>query len=207
MNGRGRLAGMVLAGVILAGAVGWFAGTQIRSPAEVASRTAAPAAAPILVPAEERVLSTDIVTRGTARFGSPQQLSLASSGLKTRAGVAARLPVAGKELKEGDVIFTTSGRPVFLLTGAQPAFRDLGPGIDGEDVLQLEASARAPGITTPAPSTASTTLLPATPSPTGTRARASLHSQRPPNNWRRFVPSRQMATARRSTSSAPATRS
>ena len=77
MNGRGRLAGMVLAGVILAGAVGWFAGTQIRSPAEVASRTNAPVAAPILVPAEERVLSTDIVTRGTARFGSPQQLSLA----------------------------------------------------------------------------------------------------------------------------------
>ena len=138
MNGRGRLAGIVLAGVVLAGAVGWFAGTQIRSPAEVASRTAAPAAAPILVPAEERVLSTDIVTRGTARFGSPQQLSLASSGLKTRAGVAARLPVAGKELKEGDVIFTSSGRPVFLLTGAQPSFRDLGPGIDGEDVLQLE---------------------------------------------------------------------
>jgi peptidoglycan hydrolase-like protein with peptidoglycan-binding domain len=95
-------------------------------------------AAPILVPAEEKVLSTDIVTRGTARFGSPQQLSVASSGLKTRPGVPARLPAAGKELKEGDLIFTTSGRPVFLLTGAQPSFRDLGPGIDGEDVRQLE---------------------------------------------------------------------
>ena len=33
-----------------------------------------------------------------------------------------------------------SGRPVFLLTGAQPSFRDLGPGIDGEDVLQLEGA-------------------------------------------------------------------
>ena len=69
MNGRGELAGIVLAGVVLAGAVGWFAGTQIRSPAEVASRTSAPAAAPVLVPAEERVLSTDIVTRGLPASG------------------------------------------------------------------------------------------------------------------------------------------
>jgi peptidoglycan hydrolase-like protein with peptidoglycan-binding domain len=138
MNGRHRLAGFVIAGVILAAAVGWVAGRQIDSPAEVASRTDPPNAAPILVPAEERVLSTDIVTRGTARFGSPQQLSLARSALKTDFGVASRLPVAGTELKEGDLVFTTSGRPVFLLSGTQPMFRDLGPGIRGDDVRQLE---------------------------------------------------------------------
>jgi peptidoglycan hydrolase-like protein with peptidoglycan-binding domain len=124
--------------VVLAGAVGWVAGSQIDSPAEVASRTAQPQAAPILVPAEERVISTDIITRGTARFGSPQQLASAPSALKTGAGVAARLPLAGAELREGDVVYTTSGRPVFLLTGQQPTFRDLGPGINGEDVRQLE---------------------------------------------------------------------
>jgi hypothetical protein len=138
MNGRGKVAATVLGVVVLAAAIGWLAGTQISSPAEVASRTKPPEASSILVPAEERVLSTDIVTRGTARFGSPQQLSLASSPLKTNPGVAARLPVAGKELKEGDVIFTSSGRPVFLFTGAEPSFRDLGPGIEGQDVRQLE---------------------------------------------------------------------
>lgn len=129
---------MLLAVVVLAGAAGWVGGSLISSPAEVASRTAPPVAAPILVPAEQRVLSTDIITRGTARFGAPQQLSLARSLLKTDAGVAARLPLAGAELREGDLIFTTSGRPVFLLTGKQPAFRDLGPGVSGDDVLQLE---------------------------------------------------------------------
>jgi len=138
MSGRGRLAGILLAVVVLAGAAGWVGGSLISSPAEVASRTAPPVAAPILVPAEQRVLSTDIITRGTARFGAPQQLSLARSLLKTDAGVAARLPLAGSELREGDLIFTTSGRPVFLLTGKQPAFRDLGPGVSGDDVLQLE---------------------------------------------------------------------
>ena len=138
MNGHGRIAAVVLAVVIVAAAIGWVAGRQISSPAEVASRTAPPDAAPILVPAEERVLSTDIVTRGTARFGSPQQLSLATSALKSQPGVAAKLPAIGRELGEGDLVFTTSGRPVFLLTGEQPAFRDLGPGIEGEDVRQLE---------------------------------------------------------------------
>ena len=135
---RTRVAGIVLAVVGLAGVIGWVAGSQIDSPAEIAARTAPPQAAPILVPAEERVISTDIVTRGTVRFGSPQQLSLVPSALKTGTGVAARLPLPGTELREGDAVFTTSGRPVFLLAGQQPAFRDLGPGITGQDVRQLE---------------------------------------------------------------------
>jgi hypothetical protein len=138
MTSRGRIIGIVLAVVGAAGLIGWVAGSQISSPAEVASHTAPPAAAPILVPAEERVISTDIVTRGTGRYGSPQQLSLVSSALKSGQVVAARLPTAGKEVKEGDILFITSGRPVFLLSGAEPAFRDLGPGITGNDVRQLE---------------------------------------------------------------------
>ncbi len=138
MTSRRRMLLMVLAAVVLSAGAGWVASSRIHSPAEIAARTAPPLASPILVPAEERVLSTDIITRGTARFGSPQQLSLATSALKTTAGVVARLPIVGTELKEGDLVFTTSGRPVFLLAGKQPAYRDLGPGIEGEDVRQLE---------------------------------------------------------------------
>ena len=110
----------------------------MRSPAEVASRTAAPDAAPILVPAENRVLSTDIVTRGTARFGSPRPLSLPPSALKPLVAVVAEVPLLGTELREGALPLTASGRPVFVLEGNQSAFRDLGPGIAGDDVLQLE---------------------------------------------------------------------
>ena len=129
---------VVLGAVILSAVLSWVIGSQVRSPAEVASRTAAPEASPILVPAEDRVLSTDIVTRGTARFGSPQQLSLPPSALKPLAGVVGDVPALGSELREGDLVLTASGRPIFLLEGRQPAFRDLGPGIAGDDVLQLE---------------------------------------------------------------------
>jgi peptidoglycan hydrolase-like protein with peptidoglycan-binding domain len=128
----------VLGLVIVVAVVSWIAGSNIQSPAEAAARTAPPAPSPILVPVEERVLTSDIVTRGTARFGTPQSISLAPSPLKPDAGVITTLPARGAQLGEGDVLLTASGRPLFVLQGAVPAFRDFVPGISGEDVRQLE---------------------------------------------------------------------
>ncbi len=135
---RRRLSAVVLALIVVAALGGWVAGSRIRSPAEQAARTAPPEASAILVPAEERVLSTDIVTRGTARFGSPRSLWLAPSALKPDAGVVTSLPVLGSQLGEGEVALAVSGRPVFILQGDLPIYRDLGPGLAGDDVLQLE---------------------------------------------------------------------
>ncbi len=138
---RGRTAIFVIGAVIAAGIVGWLAGSSIESPADIAARTGPPEASLILARVERRPLSTTIVTRGTARFGSPQVLSLASSIFKEgQPGIVTSLPAPGTEIKEGQVLLTVSGRPVFLLGGAQPSYRDLGPGIAGEDVRQLEAA-------------------------------------------------------------------
>ena len=84
------------------------------------------------------MLSTDVVTRGTGRFGSPQKLSVAASALKPNPGIVADLAIAGTELVEGAVAANASGRPLFLLVGARPMSRDLGPGLTGDDVQQLE---------------------------------------------------------------------
>jgi Putative peptidoglycan binding domain len=129
--------------VVLATAVGgalgaWVAGSRIESPAELAVRTAAPTPSPILVPVEKRTLSSDIVTRGTVRFGLPQPISIAPSSLKTTAGLVATLPARNTQFEEGDVIISASGRPVFVLQGQVPAYRDLVPGNTGDDVRQLE---------------------------------------------------------------------
>src|SRR5262245_1989832 len=105
---RGQLSGLVLLGVVVAGVAGWFAGTLVQSPADVAARTAAPAPSPILVPAEMRELATTVVTRGTGRFGSPQKLILAPSALRPGAAIVSRLPAAGAEVREGDVLLTAS---------------------------------------------------------------------------------------------------
>jgi peptidoglycan hydrolase-like protein with peptidoglycan-binding domain len=87
---------------------------------------------------EERVLSSNIVTRGTARFGLPQPISIVPSALKADAGLIATLPLPNTQFKEGDVMLTASGRPLFILRGELPVYRDLAPGIFGDDVRQLE---------------------------------------------------------------------
>src|SRR5689334_5736672 len=126
--------------LIVAAAAGgaWFAGTYIRSPAEMAARVAPPPPSPILVTVEKKVLSADVVTRGTARYGLPQPISLAPSPLKAGAGVVTTLPLRNTQLHEGDVVLTASGRPVFILQGKTPAYRDLVPELAGEDVRQLK---------------------------------------------------------------------
>lgn len=127
---------IVVAAVVAIGA--WVAGSRIESPADAAARTAPPAPSAILVPVEERVLSANIVTRGTARFGLPQKISVAPSALKANPGLIATLPARSTQLTEGSVMLTASGRPVFVLQGNAPAYRDLVPGLAGDDVRQLE---------------------------------------------------------------------
>jgi hypothetical protein len=131
--------GIGLAAVIVASGVGWFAGRQIKSPAEIAARTAPPKASLIAVPVEQRTLSSEVVVRGTVRFGAPQSVSLPTSPLKTSKSIVSTAPVKGAELNDGAVAFTVSGRPVFVMEGAEPAYRDMGPGTVGTDVQQLEA--------------------------------------------------------------------
>ena len=136
----------VLALVVLSAVVSWIAGSSIKSPAEVAARTAPPTASPILVPIEERVLTSDIVTRGTARFGLPQSISVVPSVLKPAVGLVTTLPLRNTQLNEGDVMLTASGRPVFILQGETPAFRDFVTGLSGNDVRQLEAALKRLGF-------------------------------------------------------------
>lgn len=124
----------------------WVAAEQIRSPAEAAARTAPPPAAPILVPVVEQELSTRVVTRGTAHYGSPRKLRVTPSRLKGGVRVVTRVPRPGTVVAAGEVLLTVSGRPVFVLVGSQPSYRDLGPGMLGPDVRQLERALRTVGL-------------------------------------------------------------
>jgi peptidoglycan hydrolase-like protein with peptidoglycan-binding domain len=125
----------------------WMAGGSIVSPAEAAARTAPPSASPILVPVEERILSSEVVTRGTARFGLPQPIAVPPSVLKSNvSGLITTLPIVNQQFDEGDVLVTTSGRPLFVLRGATPAYRDLVPGCAGNDVRQLQEALQRLGF-------------------------------------------------------------
>ena len=128
----------------------WIAGGQVRSPAQIAAETAAPAPSAITAPVERRVLSSEVIVRGTVRYGSPQPVVLAASSVKqSGAGsgsgsadsdIVTSAPRRGARLGEGSVAMSVSGRPVFVLRGAQPTHRDIGPGSRGPDVRQLESA-------------------------------------------------------------------
>jgi peptidoglycan hydrolase-like protein with peptidoglycan-binding domain len=143
---RRNLLLIMAAAVLLSSLATWVAAAQIRSPAEVAARTAPPDPTLILVPVEEQVLSTRVVTRGTANFGSPRRILLAPSPLKTGAQIVTSLPGVGARVAAGDVLAEVSGRPVFVLEGSVPSYRDLGPGMSGPDVAQLEKALRRLGL-------------------------------------------------------------
>ena len=145
MNRR-TLVLLVVAAVTVSSLITWIANQQIRSPAEAAARTAPPAPAPILVPVEKQVLATKVVTRGTAHYSSPRKLSVAASALKTGPRIITSLPRPGSSIGEGEVLLTISARPVFVLRGAQPSYRDLGPGMSGQDVKQLESALERSGL-------------------------------------------------------------
>ena len=64
----------------------WLVGQSIKSPAQIAAETSAPDASAITVPVEKRVLSSEVIVRGTVRYGSPQPVVLATSNVKAAAG-------------------------------------------------------------------------------------------------------------------------
>jgi putative peptidoglycan binding protein len=136
--GNRRVAALAVGALTALAIVGWAAARQIRSPAQVAADTAAPQPAPITVPVERRTLSTEVIVRGTVRYGAAQPAVLATSRVKQGSDIVTRAPRRKAALGTGDVAMAVDGRPVFVLPGALPMSRDLHEGVDGPDVLQLE---------------------------------------------------------------------
>ena len=143
---RSVVAGGISVVVVLATGLGWVAATKVKSPAQLAAQTEAPVPSLITYPVEKRVLSADLIVRGTMRYSDPISVVLAPSLLRPPPALVSIPPVKGVTLNEGDVALVVSGRPVFVVTGAAPGYRDLGPGIVGEDVRQLEAALKRAGL-------------------------------------------------------------
>jgi peptidoglycan hydrolase-like protein with peptidoglycan-binding domain len=139
-NRRRALIG--LAAVVALAALGWIAARQIRSPAQIAADAAAPVASPITVPVERRTLSTNVIVRGTVRFGGRRNVELAASSLEQGSGsdIVTEPARLGRRLEPGDVALAVDGRPVFVLPGPVAMHRDLRRGSRGPDVRQLEAA-------------------------------------------------------------------
>lgn len=118
----------------------WLAGGRITSPSERAARAQAPEASPVSASVELRVLQQVVAARGSVAAATRVEVvpSLADADLDPV--VTATPASAGASVAEGDVVIEVSGRPIFVFSGALPAYRDLRPGASGPDIAQLQAA-------------------------------------------------------------------
>jgi putative peptidoglycan binding protein len=133
-----RLTALAVVAFVVLAVLGWTAARQIRSPAQVAADTAAPPPAPITVPVARRTLATEVIVRGTVRYGAARPAVLATSQIKHGSDIVTRAPRRRARLRAGTVALAVDGRPVFVLPGALPMSRDMHRGVEGPDVRQLE---------------------------------------------------------------------
>jgi membrane fusion protein, multidrug efflux system len=119
-------------------ATGLAAARLIESPKQLAARSAAPAASAITGVARMRVLRDGFVLPGVVEAGKTVTVAAAAP---YRTVVVTKMPVkAGQKISPGHVIAQLDGRPVILLRGKLPAYRDLRVGDTGPDVTQLQAA-------------------------------------------------------------------
>jgi multidrug efflux pump subunit AcrA (membrane-fusion protein) len=126
--------------------LGFVLGGLVRSPAEVAAETAAPPPGLITAKVEARAITSTVTARADVVFSDPVEISPSAPEGVSAPVVTGQVPQVGAEVKAGDVILEVSGSPVFVLPGAFPAYRSMGPGSSGPDVLQLRAALAALGL-------------------------------------------------------------
>ncbi|MFB7867996.1 peptidoglycan-binding protein [Streptomyces sp. NPDC056069] len=124
---------------MLLAAAGLAASFIVKSPAQVALDTEAPPPGVLTAKVEHRVLTDSVILRGTVTAGQSVLVNPVVVGSEGGRPVTTRLPIgAGGRVNAGQVVLEVSGRPVFVLKGSLPAYRDIGPGAVGKDVTQLQ---------------------------------------------------------------------
>lgn len=124
-------------------AAGWALAGAFTSPQQRESAAEAPAPTPITVEVVEGNLSDTVsISAQLSRKAVDNVIVEASDGIT----VVTRQPVSpGQSVSAGAVVLEVSGRPVFLIPGAFPFYRDITSGDSGPDVSQLQQGLVAAG--------------------------------------------------------------
>jgi hypothetical protein len=134
-------------GVAVLATAGLVASQWVKSPAEVAAETAPPTPTVITAPVSYGMLRSTVVFRGTfssgriVSFTPSAEVAPGGSGPAAQSLVVSRIDTAvGARVSPGEVLLGISDRPLFVLAGAVPAFRDMVQGESGQDIAELQAA-------------------------------------------------------------------
>lgn len=139
---------LLVATTVLAMLAGVALGRGVRSPAQQTLDVAPPPLSRLTAPVGKAPATVPVVARGTVHAGQQLDVGPVTSSAALSAVTAVPLK-AGARVAAGDLLLEVSGRPVFLLGGSFPAYRDLRPGDSGPDVAQLNTGLRTLGLPAP----------------------------------------------------------
>lgn len=137
---RKRTLLVVVAVAVGSTAVGYAAASRVHSPDEEEANAAPPPARPVTADVERRELESRVVVRGDVMFDGAIDVGVDTSALDGPPIVTATPLGPGDQIGEGEILAEIAGRPVIVLGGDLPVYRDLAPGAVGPDVAQLEAA-------------------------------------------------------------------
>lgn len=157
------LLGVGLAAALLA--VGGLIGAAfVKSPQQLAADSAPPPPTTTTAKVVAQVLTSSVQMRGviypsteydvyasadagaSGSSGGTAPGSTGTTGTDTGTAYISKLKVAaGDAISDGELLAEIDGEPLFVLTGAVPAWRDLTPGESGPDVTELQKALAALG--------------------------------------------------------------
>jgi HlyD family secretion protein len=144
---RGRTSIVVLVGVAcFATGAGLVSHRFIRSPADIAAATKPPEPSVITARVVRRRLSERLVERGTVGRARTFELETSLDPALEHPLVTRVLVRTGSTVRSGRSVLEVAGRPVVVIEGSVPAYRDLGPGAAGRDVFQLQRAIEGLGF-------------------------------------------------------------
>ena len=123
----------------------WIWAERVESPNQVAARAEPPTPDPVVASLDRGYLSGPVSMSTTANYERTVTIEppLALTGVVTSLD-----KTKGDPLESGTVLLRANGRPVFVLTGAFPLYRDINPGDTGDDVTAIQSSLKAAGYST-----------------------------------------------------------
>lgn len=137
-----RLLAVIVGGsVLLSFGIGFGAATLIRSPQQLLAETAPPEKTQITAEITVGSISQSILFPGRVVNGNTIDVmgAVAADGFAT--GMITREPLAvGASVAPGTVLFEDSDRPVILLPGEVPLYRNLTTGDSGADVARFQTA-------------------------------------------------------------------
>lgn len=146
LRGRRRSLALVVTGAICLCLGGLAASFLIKSPAERAAETSPPARSLLTEKVTQRVVQDSVILQGDVISGRQTTVSPQSStGSGVTPVITAVRAKPGATVRSGQVLAEVSARPVFVLPGSIPVYRDLKPDDDGKDVRQLQTALKRLG--------------------------------------------------------------